>query len=221
MRQLTQPRVLKMAVIAALGTTLACYPRFALWENRSAPLWYLEAMVFFCSIVLWGFVFAWHTLYTGCPVWILKPQTALSVSATACGVAVALMSHLFLDPAFRSVVPDEYPVDLKHWVATTLFSVFFNPLFVLFAPFAWLMRLSKNRRIATCLTVAFGIIVLLIRIRSSAALIGPPLFIALVVSRGVLGFVGVWLYLRGGIILIWWWTLLLQTRHLLSMTAHF
>ena len=58
MRNLAQPRVLKLAGIASLVTALACYPRLSLWLNSAAPIWYLEAVIFFCGIVLWGFVFA-------------------------------------------------------------------------------------------------------------------------------------------------------------------
>jgi hypothetical protein len=39
-------------------------------------------------------------------------------------------------------------LDLKHWFASLLFSLALNQLFLLFAPFDWLMRLFKNRWVA-------------------------------------------------------------------------
>ena len=164
MRNLAQPRVLKLAGIASLVTALACYPRLSLWLNRSAPIWYLEAVIFFCGIVLWGFVFAWHTPYTHRPVFTLKMEPRLFITVTLAGIAVATAFHLFLDPALRLKMPEDYPADLRQWLAMVLFSLAFNQLFLIFAPFAWLMRLFQNRRVATVLTVLFGAFVLTIKI---------------------------------------------------------
>jgi hypothetical protein len=61
MRRLADPNVLRSAILAALLTTLACAPRVLLWTTRPYTLGYLEAVLFFGSIVLWAFVFAWHT----------------------------------------------------------------------------------------------------------------------------------------------------------------
>ncbi|MGA2801773.1 MAG: hypothetical protein ABSE97_05320 [Verrucomicrobiota bacterium] len=220
MRHLAQPRVLKLAVIASLATALACYPRLSLWPNWSAPIWYLETMIFFCSMVLWSFVFAWHTLYTQRPVWILKQESGPFIAVTLVGIIAAMVFHLFLDPSLRLKVPEEYPVDLEHWFALVLFSLFLSQLFLLFAPFAWLMRLFHNRWVATCLTVLFGAVLLVIKIQSSPTPIPLPLFAALLAGRIITGFLAVWFYLRGGVILIWWWTLLFEARHLLILAGN-
>jgi len=156
MHSFLQPRTLKLAGIAALATAFACYPRLSLWSNRSAPVWYLEAIIFFGGIVLWGFVFAWHTPYTHRPVFTLKMESGPFITATLAGIMVAVVFHLFLDPSLRPKMPEDYPVDLKQWFAMTLFSLAFSQMFLVFAPFAWLVRLFQNRRVATGLTVLFA-----------------------------------------------------------------
>ena len=124
MRLLPQPRVLNRAVIAGLATALACYPRIALWLNRTAPIWYLEAMIFLCSIVLWGFVFAWHEPFTHRPVWMFKLEPKLFITVTLTGIVAAAFFYFFLDPSLRVQVPEEYPADLENWLAQVLFSMF-------------------------------------------------------------------------------------------------
>jgi len=217
MRHLVQPRVLKLAGMAALVTALACYPRVSLWLNRPAPIWYLEAVIFFCGIVLWGFVFAWHTTYTRHPVFTLRIEPRLFVAATLAGIVVAMLLHRFLDPTLRLKMPEDYPADLKQWFALVLFSLAFNQLFLVFAPFAWLVRLFQNQWVAACLTVLFGAIVLAIRIRSTPTPVPPPLFAAFLAGRVAMGFLAVSFYLRGGVLLSWWWTLLIQARNLLDL----
>jgi magnesium-transporting ATPase (P-type) len=212
-----QPRTLKLAGIAALATAFACYPRLSLWSNRSAPVWYLEAIIFFGGIVLWGFVFAWHTPYTHRPVFTLKIESGPFITATLAGIMVAIVFHLFLDPSLRHPMPEDYPVDLKQWFAMTLFSLAFSQMFLIFAPFAWLIRLFHNRRVATGLTVLFGVVVLVFKTGSSPTPIPPPLFAALLAGRIFTGFLAVWFYLRGGMILIWWWTFLFEARNLLDL----
>jgi len=219
MRHLAQPKVLKLAGIAALGTALACYPRLSFWLNRSEPIWYLEAMIFLCSMVLWGFVFAWHTPCTNRPVFVRQIEPIPFIAATLIGIAAAAVFHLFIDPSLRPRIPEEYPADLKQWFALALFSLFFSQLFLLFAPFAWLMRLFQNRRVATGLTVLFGAAVLVIRIRALPMPIPPLLFAALLAGRILAGFLAVWFYLRGGVILIWWWAFLFEARNLLDLAG--
>ena len=220
MRHLFQPRVLNLAGIAASISALACYPRLSLWLNRPFPVWYLEATVFLCGVVLWGFVFAWHTQYTHRPVFILKLEPGPFIAATLIGIVAATVFHLWLDASLRPVTPEEFPADLKHWFALVLFSLAFNQLFLLFAPFAWLMRLFKNRWVATILTVLFGACVLAMKIRSLATPVSPLLLAAFLAGRIAMGFLAVMFYLRGGVILIWWWTLLFEARHLLDLAGH-
>ena len=220
MRNLAQPRVLKLAGIASLVTALACYLRLALWLNRSDPVWLLTAAIFLCGIVLWSFVFAWHTQYTHRPVFTLKVEPWLFIAVTVAGIAVATAYHLFLDPSLRLKTPEEYPADTKQWVAMALFSVAFNQLFLIFAPFAWLVRLFQNQRVATVLTVLFGAFVLTIKNQSSTTPIPFLLFATLLAVRIGMGFLSVSFYLRGGVLLSWWWTLLIEARHLPDLTGN-
>ena len=219
MRLLFQPRVLNLASIAALVSTLACYPRVSLWLNRPAPVWYLEAIIFISSIMLWSFVFAWHKQYTHRPVFILKPETKPFVAVTLIGIVAATAAHLWLDPSLRSSMPEDYPADLTHWFASVLFSLALNQLFLIFAPFAWLMRMFKNRWVAAGLTVAFGAFVLALKAQSLPTPVPTPLVVALVAGKLITGSLVIWFYLRGGVILIWWWALLFESRHLLDLTG--
>jgi hypothetical protein len=99
----------------------------------------------------------------------------------------------------------------------TLFSLSFTQLFLVFAPFAWLIRLVRNQTAAVILTMLFGIVVLTLSSQSAQTPISPGLVILLALAR--MG-ASVWLYLRGGLVLVWWLTLLVDARHLLSLQSH-
>ena len=216
MRRLGQPKVVASAAIAAVLSMLLSLPRIWLWDQRKLPIWYLEATVFFGGFVLWAFVFAWHTEYTHRPVFTLKFKLPIFAVATLAGILAALGLHFFLDPPLRLITPEDFPSDVEHWIASTLFSLAFTQLFLLFAPFAWLMRLFKNEQVATWLTITLGVLVLVLKTRASPT--QPPflLFFELLVLRIALGYVGIWFYLRGGILLVWWIGLLTEARHLLD-----
>jgi hypothetical protein len=139
---------------------------------------------------------------------------------TVTGIVVATGLHLFLDPSLRLKIPEEYPANQEQWLALVLFSLTFNQLFLIFAPFAWLIRLFQNRWVAIGLTVLFGAIVLAIKIRHSPTPIPPPLFVTLLAGRVAMGFLAVSFYLRGGVLLSWWWTFLIEARHLLDLPGH-
>ena len=219
MRDFVQPRVLKWAGIAALASTLASYPRLSFWLNRPYVIWYLVAAIFFCAIVLWGFVFAWHTKYTRRPVFTLKIEPMVFLAVTLIAIAAAAVFHWFLDASLRPKLPEEYPVGVYQCIAWLLWSLTFNQLFLLFAPFAWSMRLFRNLWVATGVIVLFGIFVQVLRLQSSPVSIPPLLLATFVTSRVLTSFLAVWFYLRGGILLIWWWTFLFEARHLLDLTG--
>src|SRR5690242_17723367 len=108
MRRLAQPSVLKSAGLAGLLTSLACYPRFA-QALTNFPIWYLEAVMFVGSLVLWAFVFAWHKEFTGRPVFNHRIDPRLWLIATIAGLGVATVLHVFLDPTFKARTPADYP----------------------------------------------------------------------------------------------------------------
>jgi len=189
-----------------------------LWPKRSYPMWYLEAVLLFGGFVLWAFVFAWHTKYSGRPVFNFKPQAGPFLFATVAGTLAAMMLYFFFDPTYRAWTPEDYPKDFQQWIAMTLFSLAFTQLFLVFAPFAWALRLLKNRWMAIAFTVLFGIFVVLTKIRSLTVPIGPLLFTMLLLVRGATSLLFVWFYSRHGVILAWWWGLLVQSRHLFELT---
>lgn len=217
MRRLAQPKVVASAAAGAALSTLLCLPRLLLWDQRKLPIWYLESTVFFGGFVLWAFVFAWHTEYTGRPVFTLKIKLPVFASATLTGIIVGLGLHFFLDPSLRRITPEDFPIDFEQWVAATLFTLSFAQLFLFFAPFAWLMRLTKNVQISTGLTIALNLLVLGLKTHSSPT--PPPfwVFLELLTLRIALGFIGIWFYLSGGILLVWWVGLLIEARHLLDL----
>jgi hypothetical protein len=216
MRHLLQPRVLHAAGIAAAVSALACYPRLSLWLHRPGPIWYLEATIFICGIMLWGFVFAWHEPYTGRPVFIFKQELVPFTVATLAGIGAALAFRLWLDPVLRPQFSEEYPPDLLHWLAAVPFILAFNQLFVIFAPFDWLMRLTRNRWLSAGLTGVLAGALLLVKIQKLSATVPPSLLAVMLLGRSVAGFLAAWFYLRGGAGLVCWWAFLLESRHLVD-----
>jgi hypothetical protein len=156
------------------------------------------------GIILWGFVFAWHTQNTQRPVFTLKVASGLLVLATITGLAAALFWHFALDPWLRVKVPEDYPTTFEQWLAMSLFSLGLKQLFVVFAPFAWLIRLLGKKGPAFILTVLFGLAVVVIReYRSPAPMVAEPFFLGLLAVRGIGEALSVYLYLRGGVFLVW------------------
>ena len=214
MRHLAQARTLRAAALAAAVTAVACLPRLWLWTRRAYPLWYLEAVLFLGTIVLWAFVFAWHTQYSGRPVFNLNLAPGPWFLATALGIVTAVLLQLLLDPALRVRTPEDYPTNVSQWVGMTLFSLGFTQLFLVFAPFAWLLRLFQRVEPAVVLTVLFGLFVFWIKNRTAATPIPPLMLVGLLAFRVVGGFLSVYFFLRGGVLLVWWWALLIHFRHL-------
>jgi hypothetical protein len=220
MRSLGRPEVLKSAIIAALCSASACWPRIATAPHLSYPAWYLEAVAFLGSIVLWAFVFAWHTRYARRPVFTLKIALRSLGLVTIGGLVVALFWHFALDPRLRIKAPEDYPATVGQWLAMTFFSLGLTQLFVVFAPFAWLIRLFGRKEPAFILTVMFGLAVIIVReYHSPSSLVAEPLFLALLAVRGAAEALSVYLYLRGGVFLVWWWDFLLGSRHLLTLVG--
>jgi hypothetical protein len=93
-----------------------------------------------------------------------------------------------------------------------LFGLAFTTLFLVFAPFAWLIRLFRKVSIAAVLTVIFGLFVFWVKNENSRSPLEPNLLRYLMFSRLISGAISMGLYLRGGVLLVWWWELLLQSR---------
>ena len=203
--------------MAGLLTTLASLPALATAPGHPYPLSLAASLFFFCVFLLWAFVFAWHFQYTARPVFLPPFQPKLWLSATVYGLLVGLLVWQFLDPSLRQIVPAEYPANTGSWMATSLFQICFGPLYVCFAPFAFFMRLTRRPPVATALTVAWGLFVEYLVLGNHPTL--PPVTLtAIIMLRSVIsGFVAVYFYLNGGVLLIWWVGLLLQLRLLLEL----
>jgi hypothetical protein len=214
-RRLAQPQVVKSAIIAATLSAALCLPRMWLWDKL--PLWYSEATIFLGGFVLWAFVFAWHTEYTRRPVFTLKIKPFIFVLATLAGVLGAIGMHFLLDPTLRQINPEEYPGTWQLWLAATLFALAFTQLFLVFAPYAWAVRLFRNEYVAACITITFGVMVWLLKVQSSQHVLPAMLLIELLALRIVQAFFAVWFYQRGGILLVWWIGFLGEARHLLTL----
>ncbi len=217
MRALGQPEVIKSAALAALFTSVACCPRLTLAPQLHYPTWYMESLVFLGGTVLWAFVFAWHTKYSGHPVFNLNLAPRPWSLATVLGIVMAVLLQLLLDPALRVRTPEDYPTNVTEWVAMTLFSLGFTQLFLVFAPFAWLLRLFRRVDVATVLTVLFGLFVFAVKNRAAPIPIPPLMLVGLLTFRVVGGFLSVYFFLRGGVLLVWWWTMLIHLRHLFHL----
>lgn len=214
MRDLIRPELIKPTLCAALASAVLCLPRLLLWSNRIYPIWYLEAIIFTGGFVLWAFVFAWHTKYSGRPVFTLKIPPADFIAVTVTGIVTAIALACLLDPVSRPALPEDYPTDWKSWLARCLFTLGLDQLFIVFAPYAWLIRLFRSRRMALAFTVLFSLVVLLLKVRMAHAPIGSALFAILVISRILGTAASVIVYLRGGLVLAWWWGFLLQVHYL-------
>lgn len=217
MQHLLQPQTLGAAGIAAAVSALACYPQLALQPIPQLPVWFLEANLFVCAIILWGFVFAWHAPHTGRPVFMFKQEPRTFLIATVAGLGVAAIFHLCFDPALRAKFPKEYPKDLQAWAASVPFSFGLTQLFLTFGPCDWAMRLAKDRRAALIFAGLFAAFVQWMKIRTLGTPVSPLLVTALLATRFAGGFLAAWFYLRGGALLVYWWALLVAGRHLLDV----
>ena len=121
---------MKNASVTALASALAAYPCLTLWVERVYPLWYLEAAIFLCGMILWSFVFAWHTLYTRLPVFRWKVERKLWLAASLAATGLATIQLHWFDPTLRVLIPQDYPKNFDQWFASTLFILGFNQLFL-------------------------------------------------------------------------------------------
>jgi len=211
-RDLTRVETLKFSVPAAAASALLGLPRLLLWQEAPLPLWRLEGIVFLGSIVLWAFVFAWHRKYAHRPAFVLRPGWTLFAVATVAGLFCAIVRKLVFDRVLSGVIPGYYPANGSEWVAMLCFSLGFAQLMLLFAPFAWLVRLSRSPGLAATLTVLFGAFVFVLKIGPQASGLPMTLLAALLLDRVISGSLSMIFYLRGGVLLTCWMHLLVEIR---------
>jgi hypothetical protein len=220
MRSLAKPAVLLRSGYAAAFTTLACYPRVAIWLDRPYTTLSGCAVILWTTFVLWAFVFAWQPEYARRPVVTFAFSGRIWAWAAGYGVTAAIMLHFFLDPQLRLTTPKDYPADWHAWIAMCLFALALDPLFLCFAPYAFFIRLSRRPDVSFALTVMFGIFVQFLKINASRP--QPPMLLVfeLTTVHVIGGFVSVYLYLRGGVLPVWLTVFILQLRHCYDLLSH-
>ena len=204
MRDLIRPELIRPTACAALATAILCLPRLSLWTSRVYPIWYLEAVIFTGSFVLWGFVLAWDSKYTGRPVFTLDLKAGVFAFATVAGLGGAAILRIFIDPLARRVMPEDFPADLRQWLAAGMFTLSLSQLLLVFAPFAWLMRLFKQQTIAFTLTVLFGLLIFVLKAQRAPTPMTSGPFAILLLTRLVMEVLAVGVYLRGGVLATVW-----------------
>jgi len=186
-------------------------------HKATFPVWYLMLLVFLVTSILWGFVFAWHTTYSQRPVFTLKLEFKPWLAATFAGLCGACIWSFALDPLLQLKIPQEYPTDPRHWFAMTLSTLSLGLLFLIFAPYAWLIRLFRNQWVAISFTVLLGVVVLIMKTKAAPVPVSVSLFTALILLRIVSVTCSLLLYLRGGLLLTMWFVLLIEARHLFKL----
>lgn len=206
-------------MLAAFLSALVSLPRIVLWTERPYPVWYLEAVLFLSGIVLWAFVFAWYTKYTGQPVFTFNLNPRHFAEATCAGLVLAGLLYFFIDPTSRVITPKDYPSSVSQLIAMIFFSFGFAHLFTVFAPFAWLIRLFQSEKLAAGLTISFGVVLVFVKNHALEVSLPPNLLVSLVLLTIASGLLSIYLFLRGGLLLVWWFSLLLFSRHLVHCVA--
>lgn len=210
---------MKQAGLAAVVTAGLCLPRLLRWTDRPGQLWVIWLILLWSMFILWDFAFAWQEKYGGTRVLVWPvPRLELGI-ATVCGVVAALLVGAFLDPQLRVSRPEEYPDTVKSWLAMMLFVVSFESLFLCFAPFAFFVRLVQRVDWSVGLTVLFTLFVMFLKMSTSSETTPVDLVLKLLVFRAGAACLAVWLYRRGGAVLVWWWVFLVQLRLLVGVLA--
>jgi len=211
-QDLTRPKVMITALTAALGTSIACYPRLAMWSQRPQALWVLVCVLFASAWVIWGFALAWHEKYTGRPMAPRPLNPRLWALAMLAAAIIGAVFHFVFDPLIRAHAPGDLPGSLEEWAAMTLFAMAFQQLFLVFGPLAFFARILGNGRAAVYLTLFFGGVVIAAKAQPLTAQLpwyGGAGFLAF---RMLAGLLTIFFYMRGGIPLAYGWTLALQLR---------
>lgn len=216
-RSLAEPAVLLRAALAGTFSALACYPRLANWTHRKDDVWFLVAVVGWAAFVMWAAVFAWHERHSAAK--LFPREVALSGWLTALGLGAAggAVMFLFVDPELRKIAPTDFPATPGQWLDRMLFNLALEQLFLCFAAFAFLARLFQSRRAATIGVVLFSLLVFALKLQSVGARPSGELVLLLAVFRAVSSAATVWLYLRGGVWLVWLFAFALQCRHLFAL----
>ena len=212
MRQLGKIEVLKSAGIATLLTGGAIYPRLSIWEKLEGQVFANLLVLMWCVFVMWAFVFAWHKEYSGRDALRFDLSGKDWASVAAAGLLAALLLRFLADERLREIAPWNYPATGMEWLAVALFGTFFGSLFLVLAPFAFFIRLSRSKAAAAGLTVVSASAVMGLRFAAASGA-GPAtwLFAALGGCQAALVLA---LHLRFGAFGVWAFIALIEARHL-------
>ncbi len=213
MRSLAEPAVLLRAALAATLTTAACYPRLDNWGHKTDSVWFLMAVVGWAAFVMWAAVFAWHQRHGGLEVFPKRIPVNLWLVTLVLGAGGAIISFYCGDPVLRKLAPTDFPRNPAQWMEHVLFSLAMEQLFLCFAAFAFFVRLLPSVLAAGAGVVVFGLLVFALKLESVSAAVSWDVMLGMVLFRALHGAVTVWLYVRGGVLLVWLFALLLLSRH--------
>jgi len=216
MRHLGKTEVLRAAGIATLLTGAACYPRLSIWDMLEGRVFANLLVLMWCIFVLWAFVFAWHKEYfRQSPIRQDLPGRFWAAIGSA-GLVTAVLLRFALDPWLRGVAPWDYPESGMEWMAVVLFAVFFGALFLVFAPFAFFIRLTRNIRFSCVATVLGAVTVMSLRYLATADDRSAATMAILGLVFAGQAAVSLTLYLKGGALAVWLFLFLVETRHLID-----
>jgi hypothetical protein len=102
----------------------------------------------------------------------------------------------------------------------SLFSAALQPLFFLFAPFAFFIRLSKNRRVSLVLTIVFVMLLVTLKARQNQIALPTTMAAGFLLTRILAGFLALHFYLRGGLLLLLFWGIPIQLRYLIDLLGN-
>lgn len=211
MRSLAEPAVLLRAGVAAGVTALACYPRLVKW--RADDVWFFVGVIGWAAFVLWAAVFAWHQKHARREVFPRDVPPRLWLITLALGGLGAAISFHWGDPMLRQLAPTDFPRNPVQWADHALFNLAMEQLFLCFGPFAFCVRLLPSVRAAAIGVVLFGLLVFALKLQSVSAVLTWETAFGLGLFRALHSAVTVWLYVRGGVWLVWLFALLLLSRH--------
>lgn len=213
MRSLAEPAVLLHAAIAGALSALACYPRLADWTQRKYDVWFLVVVLGWVAFVMWAAVLAWHERYSQREVFPKRVPPDLWLTTLALGLAGAVISFFFGDATLRQIAATDFPANPSQWLEHLLFDLALGQLFLCFAPFAFFVRLLPGLKAAAVGTVLFGLLVFALNLRRVPTTLPWDAMLGLAFLRALHSAVTVWLYVRGGVWLVWLFAMVLLARH--------
>lgn len=216
MRRLLHLSAVKPALLASAVCAVASWPQLLLMSKNPDGATVLALILFATGVIIWCFVFAWHEPGVGRAPFQIRSSPVPWTIATLAGIVSAFFLHRFVDPVTQQLHLGMVPHDHGQWLAITLFSLTFEPLFVTFAAFDFFIRLARKPKVAAVLTVGFGLFIVWLKLGETPSAVTPAMAAAFLLLRVVQASISVFLYMRGGVLPVLWMNLLVQSRYLVA-----